>query len=71
MAGYPGDPFYYTYETKWFCNNFFENNFSNKDLFYPSGVNMASGYHMPLLLTMSCPFLSKGPFFLFNFYLLS
>ena len=66
MASLPGDTFAYEYEAFWFCNNQSLTNFVNKDFFYPQGVNMANGYHMPVLLLFSCAWKNYGPIVMFN-----
>lgn len=67
IGSLPGDTYYYAYETKWFCSNYFKNDLINNDLFAPIGVDMSPGYHMPFLLTVGCVLYSRGPVAMFNF----
>ena len=50
----------------WFCDNFFSQNFHYPLLYAPFGVNLQSGYDMPIQYTLVCPLRSLGPIVMFN-----
>jgi hypothetical protein len=50
----------------WFCDNFVSQNFHNPFMYAPFGVNLQSGYDMPIQYTLVCPLRPLGPIVMFN-----
>jgi len=61
LPGKPGDIYYYLWQAKWFCPNFFAGKFRVTDFFWPGGVNLQGGYVAPLLYALTCPLYWLGP----------
>jgi len=66
LIGLPGDPYAYLWQVDWQCQAFSHYNFISRDFFAFTGINLASGYVMPLPILLACPFQFLGDRILLN-----